>query len=262
MANTRVPKSGRRYKRRYRRRRGKAPLSRNQYSAVKNLALKTINKGREKLIRYQNVNEFTIPLQTGTKFINDTDGNQCLNLIPQGDGGGQRNGMVVQARRYNFKGHIKINGGAAGVNNRTAVVRVLFGFTKTALSETDVALMYKGGYTVSVPSNITASYLNMNLAKFFPFYDKTFYLTPALQWTDSAGGTVQQLNGPDMKFINVNYNFGKNGHNMKYNDNTLSYANEKNIACLVISRNANDDITTSILDLEMSGVSSFVYTDA
>lgn len=252
-------------RRRYRKRsyrRGKAPLSKRQYSAVKTLALKQINYGREKLVRYQNINEFQIPLQTGTKFINDTNGNQCFNLVPQGDGGGQRNGMSITAKKFNFKGHIKIDGAAAGANARTAVVRILFGFTKTALSESDVALMYKGGYTCDVPSNITASYLNMNLAKFYPFSDKTYHLTPATQWVDNAGGTIQQLNGADMKFINVTHNFGKKGCNMKYNDNTLSYANSHNIACLVISRNANDDLTTSILNLEMSGVASFTYTDA
>lgn len=252
-------------RRRYRKRsyrKGKAPLSKRQYSAVKTLALKQINYGREKLIRYQNVNEFEIPLQTGTKFINDTNGNQCLNLVPQSDEGGTRNGMSLTAKRFNFKGHIKINGGAAGINNRTAVVRIIFGFTKAPLSETDVALMYKGGYSCAVPDNITASYLNLNLAKFFPFSDKTFHLTPATQWQDSAGTTIQTLNGTDMRFINVSYNFGKKGCNMKYNDNTLSYANEKNIACLVISRNANDDQTTSILKLEMSGVASFTFTDS
>ena len=251
--------------RRYRKRsyrKGKAPLSKRQYSAVKTLALKQINYGREKLIRYVNVNEFEIPLQTGTKFLNDTNGNQCLNLVPQGDEGGTRNGMSLTAKKFNFKGHIKINGAAAGVNNRTSVVRIVFGFTKTALSETDVALMYKGGYSCDIPSNITASYLNFNLQKFYPFSDKLFHLTPASQWVDSNGGTVQQLNGPDMKFINVTHNFGKKGLNMKYNDNTLSYANEKNIACLIIARNANDDITTSILNLEMSGVASFTYTDS
>lgn len=254
------------YKRRGRRYRkgGRKPLSKSQAKAVKSIALNQINGTRELKSYYTKIDEISIPLQTGTQFLQDTNGNQAFNIMPNGDSNYQRDGLEIQAKYFSFQGHCKINGSSSYTENREILCRVVWGFTKLPLSSSSTTLMMNANFPVPIPSDFSAIYKPFNWNVFRPFKDQRFKLVPAHQYNDGASTTNINLlsYGSDCKLLTAKYNFGKKGKNMKFPDNSLSYANADNIACLVICRNANDDLSTSILNIEFSGITNFRYQDA
>lgn len=252
------------YKRRNRRnRKGRKPLSKSQAKAVKSIALSQINGTRELKSLYTKIDEVAIPLQTGTQFLQDTNGNMAFNIMPNGDSSYQREGLEITQKYFSFQGHCKINGGSALSQNREIVCRVIWGFTKGPLAASSTQLMMNANFPVAIPSDFSAIYKPLNWNIFRPFKDQRFKLAPAHQYVDGVGDYVNILNPvPDCKLLTASYSFGKKGKSMKFPDNSLSYANKDNIVCLVICRNANDDLSSSVLNLEFCGTTNFRYQDA
>lgn len=259
----RVPakKYYKRKRRNYRRKR--TPLSRGQVRAVKSIALNQIQARRELKTLYNKIDGESIPLQNGARLIESTGGNQCYTLTATGDSAYQRNGLQINARYFNFVGHVKINGASGLLQNREVMVRVTWGFVKEPISVTQDNLMLNAGYEQPLSPDITCMYKPYNWNVFRPFSDQVFKLAPAHQYEDAGNVVVNTMTPvPDSKFLKASYKWGRKGKQIQYENNTLDYANQDNIVCLVITRNMNDNLTSSMLNLKMWGTTNFRYTDA
>lgn len=254
----------------------KAPLSKAQYSAIRKVAQSVLYKNAETKKNWLFVNEFQVGSQTGNKCLTHNNSFAGVNFnypLPTADSGEGRDGNMIQPIRFNFNGHIRVQGSSSNQENRLTHCRVVAAFYREGhkpdsnLNDSD--LLRYGNDTQGLFGDFRDTYANFNWEKVRPFYDKVMTLAPAYihRAYDSAGNLQEvgeQLSNVsrDVRKLNITYNF-KKGTKLVCQDSDLASGdwNRNNIVIFVICRNANDDLTTSTLYTEVSGLAALTYKD-
>lgn len=244
-------------------RRGRKPLNKGQVKAINSIVSRSLTKTREMKYHSTRFDEDPVPLQTGNRFCLHTGSVANMFDITQGVGPSQRVGNEATILGFEWRGHIKVNGATTYQQQREATVRLCWGFVRgeTTMDMTDLAFI--GGSPVDLPTDYSAIYCDLNWNKFRPIHEKVFKLAPASHFKDNDNNLVQQVGTvPDCKILKYSRSFGKNGLKIQFPSSLEDYANKNNLVLLAITRNANDDVTVSTLNMEVCGVCNVRYQDA
>ena len=143
------------------------------------------------------------------------------------------------------------------------MVRVIFGFgNQTTLPTSASNLLLAAGNNIGFTGDFTDTFAPLDWKQFQPFYDEVHMLTPNT-YVDAVTPTNYSIhNGTPNAFINVDYKFGQNDKPMVFENNSTGVANNRNIMCLVICRNLQDDTIVTTNAIEVCGVSTFSFYDA
>lgn len=245
---------------------------------LKNYVTAIVNKGREKKRLYSQVDEVQMDPYTGTILLNHSSGSggnlYIFNSLEQGDTSHSRTGTCVQPISFDFTGLVRFGGPSNDVRAREIQLRVSIGFLGSMVDSMDEnmsafttrQIFLKNG-TPTVPAgDFTDLYRDYNWKLFRPFYDKVVPMQPPADLTfNSANPTYVAMTGPrDYARIKCHYTWPKNAKQMVYpSDTDTSYiANNYNIVVLLIARAMSDDAVVSVLTLETTAWSRFMFTDA
>lgn len=233
---------------------------------IENKIYKTAETGRI----YKYCDEQQMSLQTGNaKLLTNisADAGNWISPPATGNGVQDRTGNSINPVSFNWKGHIKISGATNLSENRKVQVRIVAYFYKQGNNVnntlTDLDILRYGNNVVGLFNDFRDMYADFNWSKIRPFYDRTVTLTPA--FLKLADDNVTNLgnfygNGNDMARINIKHKF-KKGTVLSCEDSDADDWKKNNIGILMMCRNANDDYTTSTLNLEVQGLGDFSYKD-
>jgi hypothetical protein len=243
-------------------------LNATQVAALSQMVDSKIMKGRELKKNYSICNEQQMDPYTGEAFLlwSGLDTTPVAPIYPnsvdQGDRGQDRDGNQIQPRRFYAKGSISFTESSANAS-RDSVVRMVWGFVNRAEQiTTSESLFMRGGSVSSFDNNFSDIWSDFNWKVFQPFSDQVFTLTPESYVDPTVSANYTMHRGNHYALWEVNYDFGTNAKPITYENNSTGEANSRNIACLVICRNVQDDTIVTTNQIEVSGNSTFHFHDA
>lgn len=223
---------------------------------------------------YYELDEEQLGSQTGSKSLRaQGQNNQNLSRFPaRGDSPNQREGQAINPVMWQFKGHMRIPGASAAQDNRVTMVRVIAAhFQPNEDPDRDLtstgSLLYYNGTSRGLFNDYRDTYADINWERFAgkPFYDKVFRMKPGylVREYDSAGvlTTVGEIAGDTVPLKIVKYFKKGTKFSCDANQDTFCNNSQGNICIMVIARNANDDTTTSTLNVEVTGSIKYMFKD-
>lgn len=256
----------RRLRRRRLARRGRYPLSKSQASAVKKLALNTVNKSRELKCVNFHVDEKQVTLPSSGAVTTNLSNNLMFNYVGVGQQQNQRIGKQVNPRRFVCRGWGKINGLANLSAYQELKVRLVFGYVDNDTladisASSSIVPYFWNGKSVVAAGDFRDILRNLNYKIISPFYDRTFSIAPAPEFTFDSNTVTSQTRLKDHFTFSINKVMPRSKE-ITWDSTSSDMWQEKNIVCLSFVRTMNDDtlVTTNVLEYCMEG--NFFYHDA
>jgi hypothetical protein len=168
---------------------------------------------------------------------------------------------------FEFDGLMKING-ATTLSGRSVLVRVVCGWLQDFIDPSTLMtqeLVLKSGTSAVPAGDFKDIYANINWNIVRPIYDRVHTMSPLSSIDPTvAGNYISYANGkPDWKRFSIRHRFGKDA-TQSYQKGTPSdgLPQSHRLVMFTFVRPMNDDIITTSLSVEFTGVTKFTYTDA
>lgn len=248
-------------------------FSKPQARTIRNIARAVAIKTREKKCLYTDLDEQKVSLNYGngmfafSGFDAGISSVYCPTVVERGDAANQRDGNSLNPQYFEFEGLMKIDA-ATATSGRSVLVRLVCGWLQRNEDPSTLLsgeIIRKSGTSASLAGDFKDIYADINWNLVRPIHDKVYELSP-LGYLDPSqvGNYVSYANGkPDYRRFKIRHKFGKDAvQNYTKGAPSDGLAMSHNLVCFALVRPMNDDIITTTLNVEFTGVTKFIYTDS